>query len=79
MRNIWIVLLFAVAAIGVCVAGIYVWQAMGPVALGFHGWLAIALGVCGSFALGGGLMFLSFYSARSGHDDDANTEHDSQG
>ncbi|MFZ4069499.1 MAG: hypothetical protein ACOYJ6_05265 [Caulobacterales bacterium] len=33
------------------------------------GWIAIAAGVGLSVLLGAGLMALSFYSARSGHDD----------
>ena len=49
-------------------AGFYIWQMLGPISLSIHGWLAIIAGVVGSFALGGGLMALSFYSAKSGHD-----------
>jgi ABC-type amino acid transport system permease subunit len=33
------------------------------------GWIALAGGVVLSVALGAGLMALSFYSSRSGHDD----------
>jgi hypothetical protein len=33
------------------------------------GWIALAAGVLISIALGAGLMALSFYSSRSGHDD----------
>jgi hypothetical protein len=33
------------------------------------GWIAIGAGVVLSVLLGAGLMALSFYSARSGHDD----------
>ncbi len=37
--------------------------------LSWHGWLAMGLGVTLTAALGGGLMYLVFYSARHGHDD----------
>ena len=35
----------------------------------WHGWFAMFLGVVLTSALGGGLMYLVFYSARHGHDD----------
>lgn len=37
--------------------------------LGFHGWMALTIALSGVTAVGGGLMFLAFYSARSGWDD----------
>ena len=37
--------------------------------ISWHGWLAMGLGVVLTAALGGGLMYLLFYSARHGHDD----------
>lgn len=37
--------------------------------MSWHGWLAMALGVFFTAAIGGGLMYLLFYSARHGHDD----------
>lgn len=49
-------------------SGFYTWKMLGPVLLSTHGWLAMFAGVFGSFLLAGGLMTLSFYSARSGHD-----------
>ncbi|MEM1138360.1 MAG: hypothetical protein AAGF19_09160 [Pseudomonadota bacterium] len=52
------------------VYAVEVWTALDGVEIGFHGWLAMALGVSLSFAVGGGLMALVFYSSRSGHDDD---------
>jgi uncharacterized membrane protein len=41
-----------------------------------HGWLAMAIGVVVSLAVGGGLMTLVFYSARHGHDDIDNDDAD---
>lgn len=42
-----------------------------PVDIGFHGMVAIVLGVLGTALIGGGLMFLLFYSSRRGYDDAA--------
>jgi hypothetical protein len=39
--------------------------------IGFHGGLALILGVGASVIVGGGLMALVFISARRGYDDDA--------
>ncbi len=49
----------------------YGWLSMGEVDVSLHGFLALALGVLLSLALGIGLMALVFYSNRHGHDDDA--------
>lgn len=45
------------------------WTSMDGVAMSVHGWIALALGVVVSFAVGAGLMALVFYSARHGFDD----------
>lgn len=37
--------------------------------MSIHGWIALGLGTFLSLALGGGLMALTFYSARRGYDD----------
>lgn len=44
-------------------------EGIGEVDLGFHGSLALTLGIVFTALVGGGLMFLVFRSARSGHDD----------
>lgn len=59
---------------GVSGISFVVWQKMGQVSLGMHGWLALIAGVLGTILLGCGLMALSFYSSRSGHDDKAWTD-----
>jgi hypothetical protein len=51
--------------------GIQAWLTMGDVELGFHGTLAIVLCVVFVTGLGVGLMRLSYYSHRHGHDDRA--------
>ena len=54
---------FLVVGLITVFTGFYIWQILGPVSLSVHGWLAII-----AVLLGGGLMALSFYSAKSGHD-----------
>ena len=51
---------------------LHLWLEMEDVRLGFHGWLALGLGVGLSLLLGVGLMTLVFLSARRGYDDAAN-------
>ena len=62
-------LLFGVTVLGLVVAASWVvWRELGQIDLGFHGWVALILGSVAMVALGGGLMWLSFYYSRSGHD-----------
>jgi len=61
--------------------GVSVWALVwafsyAPIQISLHGWIALGLGAFLSVALGGGLMALSFYSARRGFDDDAATPSD---
>ena len=67
-------LLFGVTVLGLVVAASWVvWRELGQIDLGFHGWVALILGSVAMVALGGGLMWLSFYSSRSGHDSAAHS------
>ena len=63
-------LIFCFSVVGTVTVsiGFYIWQMLGSISLSIHGWLAIIVGVVGSFLLGGGLMALSFHSAKSGYD-----------
>ena len=71
--------LFGVAVLILVVAASWiVWREMGQIDLGFHGWVALILGSVGMVALGGGLMWLSFYSSRSGHDSAAHYDPDDE-
>lgn len=72
--NIIALIIAAVSLAGACIGSVYVWEKMGHVALGFHGWVALIAGAVGTIVLGCGLMALSFYSNRSGHDEDAWTD-----
>ncbi len=60
---------FLVAAVWFAVTG---WTDIGAESqadISAHGYIAMALGVVLSIVVGGGLMALLFFSARSGHDD----------
>jgi hypothetical protein len=46
------------------------WRLGGNTPLGLHGWIAMALAAVFVLGLGGGLMWLAFYSSRHGYDDD---------
>jgi hypothetical protein len=72
--NIFAIGIAAIALIGACLGSIYVWEKMGQMELGVHGWVALIAGAFGTIVLGCGLMALSFYSSRSGHDEDAWTD-----
>ena len=64
--------LFALTSLTVIAGASYVvWRQMGQIDLGVHGWIALIAGSVGMVVLGGGLMALSFYSSRSGHDEAA--------
>ena len=51
-------------------AAAFLWWSLADVEISLHGMIALALGCLISLLLGGGLMFLVFYSSRHGHDDD---------
>lgn len=64
---IWLV--FGLVAVGVLLWGsTFLWQGLG-VGMSGHGWFAYILGGVLTLGLSMGLMMLSFYSARHGHDD----------
>ena len=69
MKTAVLVALLAVLLAATLVAGIYLWWSLGEVDISIHGLIALTLGCLVSLALGGGLMFLVFYSNRRGHDE----------
>ncbi|MGC6517226.1 MAG: hypothetical protein ACON49_04290 [Candidatus Puniceispirillaceae bacterium] len=73
---ILLVISFLAVLVAVMVASYDLWVEMGVISLGFHGWVAIIAGSLGSVILGAGLMWLSFYSSRSGHDEKAAEPYD---
>ncbi len=64
---IWFGLGFAALAL-LLWASTFLWQGLGSGITG-HGWIAYVLGGVFTLALSMGLMMLSFYSARHGHDE----------
>lgn len=49
----------------------WVWQELGGVAIGLHGWIALSLGVGATILLGVVLVTLMHQSAKRGFDDEA--------
>ena len=49
----------------------WTWGQIGDTAIGVQGYVALGLGVVATLAIGGGLMWLVFYSSRHGYDDRA--------
>jgi hypothetical protein len=46
------------------------WNLAGNTQMSIHGWIAMGLAAVLTLALGGGLMWLAFYSSRRGYDDE---------
>ena len=57
--------------IGATAFCLWSWNAIGDTPIGVHGYIALGLGVVATLAIGGGLMWLVFYSARHGYDERA--------
>lgn len=59
-----------VAALAAVIWGLQAsWKAAGDTQITIHGWIAVALAFGVTGLLGGGLMWLAFYSSRRGWDD----------
>ncbi len=72
MRSALLTLAVLLGLLAAASAAAYtVWQDLDGVEIGFHGWIALGLGVGITLALGIGLMSLVFYSSRHGYDDEA--------
>ena len=72
-RYSFLIVLLVTIVLAAAAAGIFGWQGMGEVEISGHGIFALILGTVFSLAMGGGLMFLVFFSSRRGHDDEAGT------
>ncbi|HMA14433.1 MAG: hypothetical protein ACM35H_12220 [Bacteroidota bacterium] len=70
MRTALLLTVLGFLLVASLLAGIYLWWSMSDVDIGIHGLVAMTLGGLVSLALGGGLMFLVFYSNRHGHDEE---------
>ncbi len=69
MKTVLLVVVWTVLLVVAGGVALHLWLEMEDVRLGFHGWLALGLGVGLSLLLGVGLMMLVFYSSRRGYDD----------
>lgn len=65
-----VLVLFGLLALASIVAYVS-WQQLAEVDIGFHGYMALGLGIGLTILLGVGLMSLVFYSSRRGYDDAA--------
>lgn len=68
MKTAALVAALGAILIAAVVAVVYAWSSAG-VEISLFGWIVIGLGAFVSVMLGGGLMALSFFSARRGYDD----------
>ena len=64
--------------VGATVVSIWTWGEIGDTQIGVHGYIALGLGVVATLVIGGGLMWLVFYSARRGYDDAAGRDPESE-
>src|SRR3546814_15128951 len=65
MRTAALVAFLVALLVGTLLAGIYLWWSLSDVEISIHGLIAMTLGCLVTLALGGGLMFLVFYSNRT--------------
>lgn len=68
MKTAALVAVLGAILIGAVVAIVYAWSSA-DVEISLFGWIVIGMGAFVSVMLGGGLMALSFFSARRGYDD----------
>jgi len=69
-----LVIFVLLALLGVTVGwAVWGWEQTAGTAMGFHGWLAVILGVVFTIIVGCGLMGLMFYSSRYGYDERASS------
>jgi len=71
MKRIVVIAGAAVLLVAILAAIVPMWMMSAGIGMGIHGYIAVFLTIFFSFAVGGGLMFLIFYSARHGIDDEA--------
>lgn len=78
MKTVLLVLVWAGLLAAAGGVALHLWLELEDVRLGFHGWLALGLGVGVSLLLGVGLMTLVFHSARRGYDEAARGDTEAQ-
>jgi hypothetical protein len=67
-----LIIFVLLALLGITIGwAVWGWEQTAGTAMGFHGWLAMILGIVFTIVVGCGLMGLMFYSSRHGYDDAA--------
>lgn len=70
MRNVILLAVSLFGLLGFCLWGVWqIWFAVEDVEISIHGFIALAAGSVFTLLLGGGLMWLAFYSAKHGYDE----------
>jgi drug/metabolite transporter (DMT)-like permease len=68
--RVWLIVVL-LAVLGFTVWGFAAaWKLAGDTPMSVHGWIAMSLAAVLVTGLGGGLMWLAFYSSRHGYDDE---------
>lgn len=67
--EIALVVFFVALLIGAGLYSWHVWASIPDAQVSMSGWTALIIGSVFTLVVGGGLMFLIFYSARHGYDD----------
>lgn len=55
------------------------WKMGGDTRMSIHGWIALGIAFVVTGLLGGGLMWLAFYSSRKGWDEQVRSDEDAEG
>ncbi|UUX50989.1 hypothetical protein NUH88_04680 [Nisaea acidiphila] len=70
MRNVILLAVSLFALLGAALWGVWeLWFAVEDVEMSIHGFIALAAGSIFTLLLGGGLMWLAFYSSKHGYDE----------
>tara|TARA_E500000318_G_scaffold50964_1_gene47701 strand:- start:1887 stop:2126 length:240 start_codon:yes stop_codon:yes gene_type:complete len=70
MRNVILLALVLLSLLAGALWGVWeVWFAVEDVEMSIHGFIALAIGSIFTLLLGGGLMFLAYYSSKHGYDE----------
>ena len=70
MKIFWRIAVPGLLATAALIGALFFWWIRGGLDISLHGMIALSLACFFCLLLGGGLMFLVFYSSRQGHDDE---------
>ncbi|MEQ8333898.1 hypothetical protein [Nisaea sp.] len=70
MRNVILLALVLFTVLGLSLWAVWeIWFGVEDVEMSIHGFIALAVGAFFTLLLGGGLMWLAFYSSKHGYDE----------